>query len=67
MIDDVPDPVEEIRAIRRKIARKFKTLDAYFDHVQTLPSVEEMHARVRAKLEKSKKVKSSTRRRSKTK
>ncbi len=53
-IDDDPDPVEEIRAIRRKIMRKYKTLDAYFDHLQSLPSAEEMHAQIKAKIERAK-------------
>jgi hypothetical protein len=50
MIDDDPDPVEEIRAIRRGIMRKHKTLDAYFAHLSTLPSPREMHDQIKAKL-----------------
>ncbi len=63
MMDDDPDPVEEIRAIRRKIMRKYKTLDAYVKHLQTLPSAEEMHARIKAELERSEKKKAKPRKR----
>ncbi len=53
MIDEEMDPVEEIRSIRRSIMRKHKTLDAYFAHLSTLPSPQEMHNQIKAKLAKS--------------
>lgn len=34
------DPIEEIRAIRRDIARRFKTVEAYAAYLQALPSPE---------------------------
>lgn len=58
MIDDDLDPVEEIRTIRRNIMKKYKTLDAYFEHIHTLPSPQEMHDQIKAKLAKSNKIKS---------
>ena len=54
MIDDDMDPIEEIRAIRAKIWRKHKTMDAYFDYLKTVPSADVLLAQVRAKIEKAK-------------
>lgn len=49
MTNDELDPVEEIRAIRKKISRKFKTIDAYFDHLKTIPPADVLLARIRRK------------------
>jgi len=53
MIDDDPDPVEEIRAIRQKIWRKHKTIEAYVAHFKTIPSADALLARVREKIAKA--------------
>lgn len=58
MIDEELDPVGEIRAIRKNLMRKYKTLDAYFDHLSTLPSPQEMRNQIKAKLAKSSKAQS---------
>ena len=47
------DPVEEIRAIRRKHDRRFKTMDEYWDHLKTIPSADVLLARVREKIAKA--------------
>ncbi len=48
MIDDDPDPIDEIRAVRAARMRKFKTLDAYVAYLQTLPmTVDGMLAHLR--------------------
>ncbi len=49
MLTEEVDPVEEIRAIREKIARKYKTTDAYFEHLQTIPPADALLAQVRRK------------------
>ena len=54
MIDDDVDPIEEIRAIRAKIWRKCKTMDAYFDYLKTVPSADVLLTQVRAKIAKAK-------------
>jgi hypothetical protein len=46
MMNDELDPVEEIRAIRETITRKYKTTDAYFEHLKTIPSAEVLLAQV---------------------
>jgi len=51
---DERNPVEEIRATREKIWRKHKTMDAYFDHLKTVPSADVLLAQVRRKIEKTK-------------
>jgi len=48
------DPLEEVRAIREKISRKYKTMDAYFDHFKDIPSADVLLAQVRKKIEKAK-------------
>lgn len=51
-----PDPIiEEIRVIRRKLMSKYKTMDAYFDHLDNLPSAADMHAKLKAKLARQEK------------
>jgi len=50
---DEQNPVEKIRAIREKIWRKHKTMDAYFDHLKTIPSTDTLLAQVRKKIEKA--------------
>ncbi|MCL2700243.1 MAG: hypothetical protein FWE88_00960 [Phycisphaerae bacterium] len=50
---DERNPVEEIRAIREKIWRKHKTMDAYFDHLNAVPSADVLLAQVRKKIEKA--------------
>jgi len=52
-IDD-RDPVEEIRAVRAKIWRKYKTLDAYWDHLKTIPSADVLLEQIQKKIEKAK-------------
>ncbi len=52
-MNDELDPVEEIRAIREKIAQKYKTTDAYFEHLKTIPTTEILLAQVRRKNEKA--------------
>ena len=52
MIDE-HDPIEEIRAIRAKIARKYKTMDAYWDHLKTIPSADVLLEQVRKKIERA--------------
>ena len=54
MHDDDIDPIAEIRAIREKNGRKYKTMEAYFGHLRTLPPVEVLLARVQAKIERAK-------------
>jgi hypothetical protein len=54
MTDDDIDPVAEVRAVRAKIWRKYKTMDAYFDHLKDVPSVDVLLAQIRKKLEKAK-------------
>jgi len=53
MIDDDPDPIEEIRATRRKIMRKCKTVEGYYQHLLNLPPAEEMIAQFKARLAKT--------------
>ena len=48
------DPIEEIRAIRAKLWRKYKTMNAYFNHLRTMPSADVLLAQVRAKIAKAK-------------
>jgi len=52
MIDEY-DPIEEIRAIREKNARKYKTMAAYFEHLRTVPSADVLLEQVRKKIEKA--------------
>ncbi len=54
IMNDELDPVEETRAIREKIMRKYKTTDAYFEHLKTIPTAEVLLAQVREKNEKAK-------------
>ena len=54
MIDEDLDPVEEIRAIRAKINRKYKTIDAYCEHLRTIPSADVLLAQIQAKIAKAK-------------
>ena len=56
MMNDELDPVAEIRAIREKIARKYVSTDAYFEHLKTVPPAEVLLAQVRRKNEKAKAV-----------
>lgn len=44
------DPLEEIRANKREIRKKYKTLDAYIEHLKDVPSVDELLRQVRAKI-----------------
>jgi hypothetical protein len=60
MMNDETDPVEEIRAIRKSIARKYKTTDAYFAHLKTVPSAEVLLAQVQRKNEKTRDDRSRT-------
>jgi len=53
MIDEDIDPVEEIRAIRRKHDRRFKTSDAYWAYIKTVPSADILLAQIREKIAKS--------------
>ena len=53
MHDGDIDPVEEIRAIRRKHDRQFKTMEAYFAHLRTVPSADVLLAQVREKIAKT--------------
>jgi len=53
MIDEY-DPIEEIRAIREKNGRKYKTMAAYFDHLKTIPSADVLLARIQKKIERMK-------------
>jgi len=55
--DDDIDPVAEIRAIREKISRRYKTMDEYFDHLRTVPSADILLAQVRAKIAKAREAK----------
>ena len=57
--DDDIDPVAEIRAIREKISRRYKTMDEYFDHLRTVPPVDVLLAQVRAKIAKAKEAKTT--------
>jgi len=52
--DDEMDPIKEIRAIRAKNGLKYKTMDAYFDHLKTVPSADVLLVQIRAKIEKEK-------------
>ena len=61
--DDDIDPVAEIRAIREKISRRYKTMDEYFDHLRTVPSADVLLAQVRAKIAKAKEAKAKPSRR----
>ncbi len=46
-----PDPIiNEIRAVRAKIGRKYPTMEAYFEHLRNLPSAAELHEQLKAKL-----------------
>jgi len=51
---DERNPVNEIRATREKIWRKHKTMDAYFDHLNAVPSADALLAQVRKKIETAK-------------
>ena len=53
MMHDELDPVEETRAIREKIMRKYKTTEAYFKHLKTVPTAEVLLAQVRRKNERA--------------
>ena len=53
MIDDDPDPVEEVRAIRQKIWRKHRTIEAYAAHIKDIPSADVLLAQVREKIKKA--------------
>ena len=53
MIDDDPDPIEEIRATRRKIMRRCKTVEGYYQHLLNLPPAEEMVAQFKVRLAKA--------------
>ena len=57
--DDDMDPIAEIRAIRAKNGRKYKTMSAYFDHLRTVPSADVLLAQVRAKIAKAKEAKTT--------
>ena len=54
MTEDDIDPIAEIRAIRAKNGWKYKTMDAYFDHLRTVPSVDVLLVQLRKKIEKAK-------------
>ncbi len=46
-----PDPIiNEIHKTRRKILRKYKTLDAYFAHLDTIPSAAELIKQIDKKI-----------------
>jgi hypothetical protein len=51
MNNDEQDPVDEIRAIRKVVMRKYKTVDAYFEHLKTIPTAEVLLAKIRKKNE----------------
>ena len=53
MIDDDPDPIEEIHATRRRIMRRCKTVEGYYQHLLNLPPAEEMIAQFHARLAKT--------------
>jgi len=53
MIDDDPDPIEEIRTTRRKIMQRCKTVEGYYQHLSNLPPAEEMAAQFNERLAKA--------------
>ncbi len=46
MNDDI-DPVDEVRAVREAIQKKYKTLDAYMAHMKEIPTADELLRQVR--------------------
>ena len=52
-MDDDVDPVGEIRAIRHRKDRQFKTMEAYFEYIRTIPSAEALLAKIRGKVAKA--------------
>ena len=54
MLDDEIDPIEEVQAIRQKIWRRHKTVEAYFAHLKNVPSADVLLTQVRAKIAKAK-------------
>lgn len=59
------DPLDELRAVRRRIWRKYKTIDAYVEHLKNQPPVEEIIAKLQKKIERqeARKTKNSRKRR----
>ena len=60
-------PMEEVRAIRQKIGKKYKTMAEYCEHWQTVPSADVLLKQIRAKIaraeaRKSKRLSTSGRR-----
>ncbi len=43
------DPLDELRAVRRRIQRKYKTVEAYAEHLKTVPSAKELLAELAKK------------------
>ena len=54
MTDSDIDPIAEIRAVREKISLRFKTMDAYFDFLRTVPPADVLLAQIRGKTGKPK-------------
>jgi len=48
------NPLEEVRAIREKIGRRYKTMDEYWDHLKTVPSADILLERVQEKIARAK-------------
>ena len=44
------EPVEELNRLRVATAKHFKTLDAYWDYLRTVPTAEEMLAEIKAEI-----------------
>lgn len=57
------NPIEEIRAVRAARMKQFNTLEAYAAYLETLPSVDEMLARLREKAKSPSRRRTSAKRR----
>lgn len=62
------DPIDEIRAYREKIARKFKTVSAYLDYLHSMPmDADSVMERLKEKKARQDKAKATKAKRNKTK
>lgn len=48
------DPLDELRAVRRRIQRRYKTVEAYAEHLKTVPSAKELLLELAKKKSKKK-------------
>lgn len=56
--DETADPVDELHRLRAAKTKHFKTMDAYMEYLHDTPTVQEMIARLDAKIVEEKKISS---------